>query len=183
MCCLPNVFERLDQLQLMGERGLTASNFSRQRRNFRMSAYRRLCLQRKDRMSVVTGQEQMNLNLMLTDLYASRGSYYHCMNSFNTGEQNRCSFLLITGIPQAGLVDFFLRSVLKIGLKNIIFDFPKQVTKHLPVFNEVVKHSAFPGIKKTSGLTKASLNSRRLDFFTPDVGDKRIQRTIRYLFN
>ena len=128
MCCLPNVFEPLDQLQLMGERGLTSSNLSRQRKIFRMSVYRRLCRPRRNQMSVVIGQEQMNWNLMLTDLYASRGSYYQRMNSFNTGEQNHCLFLLITGIPQSSPVEKMLPSVLKINLKKCFFDVRKNLT-------------------------------------------------------
>ena len=132
MFCLPNVFEPSTNIQLMGERGLINWKLSRRGRIFRMSAYRRLCRQRRNQMSVVIGQEHMNWNLMLTDLYASRGSYYQRMNSFNTGEQNHCLFLLITGIPQSSPVEKMLPSVLKIGLENIILDFPKHVAKHLP---------------------------------------------------
>ena len=103
MCCSPNVFERSKNIQLMGELGFIALNLCRPGRIFKMNAYRRLCRQRRNQMSEAIGLEQMNLSLMLTDLYANLGSCYRRMNSFNIGEQNRCLFLPITEIATCQL--------------------------------------------------------------------------------
>ena len=98
MCCSPSVFERSTNIQSMGELGFIAWSLCRPGRIFKMNAYRRLCRQRRNQMSEAIGLEQMNLSLMLTDLYANLGSCYRRMNSFNIGEQNRCLFLPITEI-------------------------------------------------------------------------------------